>query len=198
MVSLFDVYIISTYCSDGKILILILENLKKYLISNIKKKILEKINNQRKSNSFECLVSISNDLELIKNHLKNSIDFGKLKLTDIEINQIQNELSEINLTINTIIETLLDMISNMIVDDLANAKKNTCENLSVDSIMATLDDYFYDLDIWMMKKNLPLLIEKLHVKIIGSDLIIKISMPRNRFEEFIRLKLEDLNCIANK
>ena len=45
----------------------------------------------------------------------------------------------------------------------------------------------------IIKKNLLVLIEKLHVKIISLDLIEKTSIPRNKFEEFMRLKLEELN-----
>lgn len=191
---LFNICPINTFCLDGKLLILTIKNIKNYIVSSVEKIILEKINECEKSNEFENLIAVSNDLEFIKNELKQLINldnFGlELILNDIDKNQIKNEVGEINYILSTNLDNILNKISNMIIIDLEDVK--ICTNLQVESIIATIDDYLHDLVVWMMQQNLISLIEKLHIKILSSDLIEKISEPRNKFEEYMKIKLEKI------
>ena len=191
IISLFKVCSINTFCLNNKLVIVTTKNIKTYLVLSVEKIILEKINKWEKSNELENLIAVSNDLEFIKNELEKLINLDEFILCEIEKIQIEIELGEINYMINTTVENILDKISNIIIYDLNEAKiPNT--NLQVDTIIVTIDDYLCDLIDWMLRKNLISLIEKLHIKIINSDLIEKISLPRDRFEEYIRIKLEKL------
>ena len=167
----------------------ITKNIKNYLIPKIEKIMFENMNEWKKNHQIENLITISNDLEVIKNEFDKLIN--KNNLTELEINQIQNELNEINYVINTNIEIILDEINYAIVTNLDEAKIDN--KLHIDIVIVTLDDYFNDLINWMKRKNLLILIEKIYLKIINSELIEKFSgISRDRFEEYIRVKLSEL------
>jgi hypothetical protein len=198
--TIFNVCPINTFCHDGKLLLLTIKNIKNYIVSSVEKMIVEKINQWEKSGKLENLIAISNDLEYIKNESEKFINFDKLalesglelKLNPSEKDQIKNELGEINYIISNNLDNILNIISNIITSDFENEKNSiNLQNLQLQVITTTLDDYLHDLVNWMLYQNLISLIEKLHIRIINSDLIEKISEPRNKFEEYIRIKLKE-------
>jgi hypothetical protein len=189
IISIYTSCFIDRFIINGKLLLLITKNIKNYLIPNIEKIMFENMNECKKNHQIENLIAISNDLEVIKNEFDKLIN--KNNLTEFEINQIQNELNEINYVINTNIEIILDEINYVIVTDFDEAKIDN--KLHIDIVIVTLDDYFNDLINWMKRKNLLTLIEKIYVKIINSELIEKFSgSSRDRFEEYFRVKLNEL------
>lgn len=144
---------------------------------------------------LDCLIALANDFEIIKN-IKNKLNFKEFN--DVDMEQINKEFGEIYYLMNLNIDRILEKITKSIILDLKEYKDNNfLENLSIDTILVTLDDYFTDLIIWMLKPNLLKLIEKIDVEIISSNLIIQSSKPRDEFEEFIRLMIEKINLMNN-
>lgn len=195
MNSLFEITFINTFNSNNRLLIILIQNIKKYLVYDVEKIILDKINELKKAYKYEKLIiekfiAITNDLELIKNELVKQVD--NILLNEIEKNQVDNELGEINYMINTKIEIILNELVDIIITDFDEVKISN--KLNIDIIIATLDDYFSDLVNWMEKKNLLSLIEKIYLKIINSELIEKkiSDTSRDKFEEYIRVKLNEL------
>lgn len=172
------------------LIISLTKNVKKYFIETLD----EQINNMIVTlNDLDYLTTLANDFEIIKN-MKNELDLEEFN--DIHMKQIDNEFGEINYFLNLYINKILEKITKNIISDFNEYKNNNLlKNLSVDVIIVTLQDYFTDLLIWMLKPNLLKLIEKIDIEIISSNLIIQLSKPRDEFEEFIRKMIEKIILI---
>jgi len=177
------------------------KNFLNFLNSFIETKLNDKIEKYLGTELFlEFSIALTNDLLDLLNIIFDKID-------SIEITQEQKDILlksyyQIKLYTNIKIELINIEISKMFLEELIEAKneikntkiKNTkIKNTKIiDTVIVTLQDYFTDLQNWMIKKNFKDLLEKININFISSDLFDKNDESRNIFETYIQYQLDNM------
>ncbi len=164
---------------DGMMFKIILKNILLLLQDKVQKNIINNLDTD-----IELMVAVTNDLEKLKNFIKDKINSKIFSPEDLK--EIMEYQTKINLFSNNAIELICDKISDGILSDFDQfSSENNNKLIEVDIIIVTLSDYFRDLQIWMLRENFLNLLEKIHVKIISSKYAKTNPLDRGRFEQFI-------------